>query len=136
MPQGFGAAIFSGIMFGAWPLVMKKSGLSPIVSAFTLSVVSAIVIAPFLRGNPLVAGAGVGLAIAVVAGIMNGLGTIAFMRLIGSPTIAISVGIFTVILVQTMITAAGGAIFFGDTFTGKRVAGMVLAICSLYLLVK
>jgi len=129
-------SIWAGVLFGAWPLVMKKSGLTPMASAFVLTFMSLIVYLPFLRRSDYQATSflTVGLGLAAVAGIMNGIGTIAFQKMIADKSTAITTGILLVILTQMVVNAVGGWLFHGDVFTVKKVAGLFTAAAAAYLL--
>lgn len=129
-------SILAGLMFGLWPLIMKKSGLTPMANAFTLTIVSLAVYLPFIRpmDYQTTRFLTVGFGLAVVAGILNGLGTIAFQKMVTNKEVAIATGVMLVILTQVVVTAVGGRLFYADLFTGKKVGGVAAAAVAVYLL--
>ncbi len=129
-------SILAGFLFGLWPLVMKKSGLTPMAAAFTLTAVSLVVCLPFLgRVDYQTTGfLTIGFGLAMVAGVMNGFGTIAFQKMLADKNVEIAVGILLVILTQVVVTAIGGRLFYGELFTTKKVAGLVTSVVAVYLL--
>lgn len=127
--------VIAGLCFGTWPLIMKSSGLNAIMASFVLTVVSLLVYLPFLKsGFDQASLLKVGVILAVVAGLLNGIGTIAFQKMIGGKEMDISQVVLMVIIIQIVITAAGGRLFYGDIFTVKKVFGIVAAGFAAYLL--
>ncbi len=127
--------VMAGLCFGIWPLIMKSSGLNAIMAAFVLTTVSLLVYLPFLKGSfDQAALFRTGVILAVVAGLLNGIGTIAFQRMIGAKDLEISQVVLMVIIIQIVITAAGGRLFYHELFTIKKAFGVVAAGCAAYLL--
>lgn len=129
-------SILAGLLFGAWPLIMKKSDLTPMAAAFTLTVMSLAVYLPFLsrQDYPKTGVLTIGFGLAVIAGLMNGFGTIAFQKMLADKNIEITVGILLVILTQVVVTAVGGSLFYSEPFTTKKVVGLFTAALAAYLL--
>lgn len=131
-------SILAGLAFGIWPFFMKKSGLTPMANAVVLTVVSLMVYLPFVILNPADLQAvnvlTVGFGLAVVAGAMNGLGTIAFQKMVTNKEVAIATGVMLVILTQVVVTAVGERVLYGDLFTTKKVFGIAAAGAAVYLL--
>ena len=127
--------VTAGICFGTWPLIMKSSGLNAIMASFVLTVVSLLVYLPFLKGGfDQAALLKAGVILAVVAGLLNGIGTIAFQKMIGGKEMDITQVVLLVIMIQIVITVAGGRLFYGDVFTVKKVVGIPTALIAAYLL--
>ncbi len=128
--------VIAGLCFGTWPLIMKSSGLSAIMAAFVLTVVSLLVYLPFLKGEfDQVALLKTGIILAVVSGLLNGIGTIAFQKMIGGKDFDITQVVLMVIIIQIVITAVGGRLFYDDLFTVKKAIGIPVAGLAAYLLV-
>lgn len=127
--------VFAGLCFGAWPLIMKQSGLHPIMAAFILCVSTLATIVPLMHTSAVWQGVARSAAlIAVAAGLLNGFGTIAMQRMLADKTTAVSVGVFVIIIAQMVSTAIGGRVFYSDPLTLKRAAGVCLAVAAVYLL--
>lgn len=126
-------ALTAGLFFGIWPLVIKTSGLQPVSAAFILSGISAIVCLPFLKlggGGSWTMGA---VLLGVLAGLLNGAGTVAFQQAIASK-LEISTVVFIILTLQVVITVLGGRVFYGDVFTPQKIAGIVAACVAMFLL--
>ena len=127
--------VIAGLCFGTWPLIMKSSGLNAIMASFVLTVVSLMVYLPFLKGGfDQAALLKTGVILAVVAGLLNGIGTIAFQRMVGAKDLEISQVVLMVVIIQIVITAAGGSLFYHELFTIKKAFGVVAAGLAAYLL--
>jgi len=127
--------VIAGLCFGTWPLIMKSSGLNAIMASFVLTVVSLLVYLPFLKsGFDQATLLKAGVILAVVAGLLNGIGTIAFQKMVGSKEVDITQVVLMVIIIQIVITAAGGRLFYHEIFTVKKVLGVVAAGLAAYLL--
>ena len=127
--------VIAGLCFGTWPLIMKSSGLNAIMASFVLTVVSLLVYLPFLKsGFDQAALLKMGVILAVVAGLLNGIGTIAFQKMIGAKEMDITQVVLMVIIIQFVITAAGGRLFYHELFTLKKALGVVAAGLTAYLL--
>ena len=129
-------SIWAGVIFGAWPLIMKKSGLTPMAAAFVLTLMSFVAYVPFLsRADYRTTGVlTVGFGLAALAGVMNGMGTIFFQKMVADKSIDITVGYLLVILTQIVVVSVGAWLFYGDVFTWKKVAGLFTAALAAYLL--
>ena len=127
-------AVFAGLCFGGWPLIMKLSGLNPIVAATVLAVASLAVFLPFLKGNVNIAElTATGVVIALIAGVINGLGSIAIQRVLASP-VEVTTGILVIIITQVVVTAIGGRLFYHETFTVNKAVGLLAAVAAIKLL--
>ncbi len=147
----------AGACFGLWPLIMQKSGLQGIQQSLglTLSTTAIILVAWFvgIAGGwaintvlvfSLFAGIMVGFKliepspylIAVLAGLLNGLGTIKYLDSISSTQQnRVSAAILVVILTQIMINETGGIVMMGAEFSIRKAIGITMAICAIYLIV-
>lgn len=127
--------VTAGLCFGIWPLIMKSSGLNAIMAAFVLTAVSLLVYIPFLKGSfDQAALLKTGIILAIVSGLLNGIGTIAFQKMVGAKDMDITQVVLMVIIIQVVITAVGGRLFYGDLFTVKKAGGIFAAGLAAYLL--
>ena len=128
--------VIAGLCFGIWPLIMKSSGLNAIMAAFVLTAVSLLVYLPFLKGSfDQTTFFKTGIILAVVSGLLNGIGTIAFQKMVGAKDMDITQVVLMVIIIQIVITAIGGRLFYEDLFTIKKAIGIPVAGLAAYLLV-
>ncbi len=127
--------VIAGLCFGIWPLIMKSSGFNATMASFVLTVVSLLVYLPLLKTNfDATAFLKIGMLLAVASGLLNGIGTVAFQKMVGAKGMEITQGVLIVIMIQVVITAAGGRLFYGDLFTAKKILGILAAVIAAYLL--
>lgn len=127
-------ALISAIGFGAWPLVSRGSGLSPIWTAITLSVATAMTI---LAGSPVFRGGSIStkaILIGLVAGLLNGLATLTYSQLISNKEWDISIYIPLTVGLMLVTLAVGGVVFFSESVTPSKVAGIIAILAGVYLL--
>ncbi len=126
--------VLSGLFFGAWPAISKLSKLPTDWLVVTVSVLTAVVslLGLNLRSNIPNPGS---LSIGAVAGILNGLGFLAYGVLLGYQgkdlpkflAIAAMIG-FVIMIVSSSL------ILDGTSLSYKKILGLVLACVSIYLL--
>lgn len=129
-------SVLTGLLFGAWPLISRKSGLSPIWTSATVTVGTALVIFLSIMTNneqpPIKS-----LSIGAIAGIVAGLGLLTYSTLIGrSGEWDMSVTIPISLVITPMVIIAGGYLFYNDPLTFNKGAGGVLGIIAIYLMCK
>lgn len=126
--------------FGFWPVIMKTTGLKPNLTAFILTSVTLIIVAiPFLNNsaelktsvNDLTIQT---IAIAVTAGLLNGIGIFMFQKIIASPVTDISKSYTIIIVSQLPVIAISSIILLGDPLTLKKLAGFITAAITILLL--
>ncbi len=126
-------ALFSGLMFGIWPLMMNRSGLQGSVSSVSMIFVSFVVVLPFaLR-------AGVGSLseanwkMAVASGVIAAIGMLSFNSMLAKAT-KDTVGLLFVVMIvaQTTIPAIHHILVNGISTT--KTCGFLAAILAAILL--
>ena len=125
----------AGILFGIWPLLMNRSGLSGNLSTFVFASVVLLCVFPFSASSLHNLGSAHWMW-AIAAGIIGSMGLLAFNSVL-SKAAPQNVGIFIVlmIIVQTIVPAVYQAIITGGLpFT--KIIGFVLAAVAAYLLLK
>lgn len=127
-------ATLAGVAFGGWPLLMKSVVIDPMIGAFILTTFSLVVYLPFL---PACAAwtqmTGTTVMVAVICGLANGAGTIAYQNMLQSKA-PVSECIFICIIVQIVFTAIGGVVFYGDPFPMRKVFGVATMVVAAYLI--
>lgn len=136
MDKMFVWPILAGFLFSTWPFVMRATGLPPVLAAVFLTTASLFVYPFFLRGDMNLKALTLFVVIlAVVAGLMNGFGTIAFQKMIANKEMNLAIGIFVLIMTQIVVTTIGGLILDSeDILTTKKLLGIGAAACAVYLL--
>ena len=126
-------AVFAGIMFGAWPLFIGKSGLNTGTATLITTAVTFLTVIPFALAN------GVAVAeskwwVAVIAGCVAGLGCIAFNdAMIKSKSVPIALIFIVMLVVQTCVPAAYH-VFMEKQLSATTIAGFIAAIAACILL--
>lgn len=123
----------AGILFGIWPLIMNRSGLSGNLGTFIFALVVLLCVFPFAAGSL----QNIGKAhwiFAIPAGIVGAFGLLLFNSVLSKATPQnVGVLIVLMIIVQTIIPAIYQAIMSGGMpFT--KIAGLVLAAAAFLLL--
>lgn len=135
-------ALIAGVSYGAWPLlarglVFNASALTLLVSVGT-AVVALVAMMTIYGGAWTTSGTPyVGttpLLIALAAGAINGIGTLAYSKILGTQGIDVSQMITLVIVLMIVTVVVGAALFFGEGITFKKALGIVAAIISVVLL--
>ena len=126
--------IFSGLLFGAWPLIMNKSNLNGWTSALMLEVFACVIVAA-VSGWKGISFAGTKWWLGVVAGIMGGMGILLFTAVLArtNPT-SISRLLIINLLAQIAVPAVYGALVDGG-LSLKTTLGLAAAVVATFLLV-
>ncbi|MBC7982915.1 MAG: EamA family transporter [Candidatus Obscuribacterales bacterium] len=123
------------IFWGGYPLVARASGVGGATGALilTLSALAPIGIVTLWQGNAL-RFAGHELAKLVVAGVMMGIGLIAFNAVANSKQLDASVSIPIVDTAMLLVTVVGAVLFFAEPVTVKKCIGIGLLITGILVL--
>ena len=132
-------AVVAGLFFGAWPLLMNRSGLSGNISSLVFAAVVLVCVIPFslrpiFSGNTDLAQAS--WTMAILSGIAAAVGMMVFNGMLAKATPQ-SVGTLFVlmILVQTTVPVVYDAVMNGGISLTKA-AGFVFAAVAAILLVR
>src|SRR3989344_5420570 len=114
--------VLAAVCFGSWPLIVKRSGLDALVGALVITGMTGVVIVIGLatdwpRSGILRVLLPAAVFAAVAAGVINGLGTVSFLKGINQVSSRhLAQAILILIVVQMAINEIGGAIFYGTHF--------------------
>jgi len=134
--------VFAGICFGLWPQIMKRYEGNPLLKAFLLGTVTTAIISiawicsPKNENMPRGELFSFALVIPVIAAVLNGVGTIQFMK--GMDTISprqFSGAVLLMILTQVTVNELAGMVLHDAPFTVKKLLGFGSAIAAFFLLV-
>ena len=126
-------ALFSGIMFGAWPLLISKSGLSGSSATLIGVIVSFCVVAPFALANGVII-AGTKWWIIIITGTMGGLGVLVFNDMMIKAKPGSSALLFVIMLVVQIMVPAVLHLVADHNFSIKTIAGFIAAVVACILL--
>ena len=122
------------VFWGGYPLVARLSGFGSPLGSFLLALLSLAPIgaAVFWSGDT-VAPTGAQLWPLVIAGLMQGIGLLAFVRL-ATGELEASVAIPISDVVMLMVTTVGAILFFQESITAQKVVGLTLLVVGIVLL--
>lgn len=127
-------AMIAGAMFGCWPLLMNKSGLSPYLSAGVFSGLCFAIVLPFTLYYGITPTSEVRWEFALLAGLVGGVALLIFSNMLANVTPAELGSLFIItLIVQVMVPAIYQIIISGE-FSHRRIAGIVVAIIAVLLL--
>lgn len=130
--------LVAGLLFGTWPLLMQKSGLSGHLSSAVFALVAFLIILvpTFLKGKIAEQVEVADLKIAILAGVLGGLGLLAFNTMMTKvPMTSIGTYIVVMIVAQTIVPVIYQMVVSGD-FSLRKIAGALIAITGVILLAK
>jgi drug/metabolite transporter (DMT)-like permease len=126
-----------GLFWGASTLIARYSGAGPYMMAILISIGGLITMLPLIPGQDFAATGGKAIAIGVVAGIVNGLGLLAFYKLVGGANEGLwelsRVIPIAMVLVPIVVTV-GARFVFAEPFTPTKLVGIALACAAIWFL--
>jgi len=130
-------SVMAGLMFGIWPLLMQRSGLSGNVSSAIFAGVAFLIVVPFAIHSGVIGA--IKLAplpmLGLVAGIFGGIGLLFLNGMLAKVSVE-QVGIMFVImiLVQLMVPVLYQFAITGD-YSVQKIVGVIAAFVAVILLV-
>lgn len=135
--------LIAGTAFGAWPLITRGSKIHFLPAGFGLQLGTVIMFGLFMvtmrdqldLGAAFRFGNGGKLALlALMAGLVNGVGQLAMQRLIASPNAQVSVFGPATLTIMALVYGVGGWLAYHEPMTLRKVVGIVTAGLTLWLL--
>lgn len=135
--------VIAGTAFGVWPLITRGSKLHFLPARFGLQLGTVIMFGLFMftmrdqldvRAAFSFGNGGKLALLALAAGLVNGVGQLAMQKLIASPTIEVSVFAPATLTIMALVYGVGGWLAYHEPMTGRKVAGIVTATITLWLL--
>jgi len=123
----------SALFYGGWPLLARLSGLSPAWVAATVGAGSLPVMLWFLWAN-FASAPTRGVVIGLIAGVICGLGTIVYSKLLSEPLWDISTFVPVTIAHITAVATIGGWFMFSEAMTFSKIAGILVLFIAIYLM--
>ncbi len=127
-------AIITAIGFGGWPLMTRLSSASPLSTSIAVLVGTLVTLVVASLGMSVSASPRT-LIIPILAGILNGIGFIAYVLLNMNKQWAPMFVPISLILMIFVITI-GGVIFYGDRLSLFKIVGTILALVAVWLMTK
>lgn len=130
-------AILAGILFGAWPLLMNKSGLSGNISSAVFAFGALAIVLPFgiYEFQHVGKSLSIGWALVTTACILGGLGLLAFNGMLAKADPKTVGSLFVLTVVVQVATPALYQVFMDGGLTVRKTTGFMAAILAALLLV-
>ena len=125
----------AALFWGAYPLVARASGIGGAMGALilTLSGLVPISIAVIWQGG-ITKPATADLGKLIIAGMMMGIGLVAFNMVANSKRIDASISIPVIDTAMLIVTVIGAALFFSESMTAQKVIGIALLLAGIVVL--
>ncbi len=123
------------LFWGSWPLVSRASGQGGPTGSLILSLASLIPIgaAAIFQGNGVVLPASGPLIRLLIAGMMMGVGLVAF-NMVANSEIDASISIPVIDSAMLIVSAAGAIYFFSEPVTTQKIIGITLLLAGIITL--
>ncbi len=127
-------AILAGLLFGIWPLVMNRSGLSGNLSSAIFAGVAFLIMLPLAITGGFSSMQNARISFAVFAGIAGGIGVL-FLNSMLAKVNRQNVGalLITMVLTQVAVTAIYH-MYQGGEYSIRKILGVIAAIIAVILL--
>lgn len=128
-------ALIVGLLYGGWPVLARKSGAHPFWISFMVSILTLTTILIMGNKNIMVnIPKGKMLLFLIASGLMNGLATWYYGRLVGTAGWNVSTLVPVSMMVLLLTSAVGGILFLKEPISTMKVVGLVLAIPAIWLM--
>lgn len=129
-------AVIAGLCFGAWPLLMNRSGLSGTLGAgfiagFTILFISPLVLRSVFGGDHM---ANANWWFAIGASIASAVGMVVFNSMLSKASTTNVSMLFTVVIVLQTVTAAAYQAVVSGSLAPMKAGGFILALLGAVLL--
>jgi drug/metabolite transporter (DMT)-like permease len=127
--------IIVALFWGSYPLVARASGVSGALGALILTLSALIPVGTAViwqAGAPRPATSD--LIRLLIAGVMMGIGLVAFNALVNSKRLDASISIPIVDTVMLLVSVIGAILFFAEPITAKKLVGIGLLVAGIAVL--
>jgi drug/metabolite transporter (DMT)-like permease len=125
----------AALTWGGYPLIARASGVGRPIGALVLTVCALLPISiASLWSGPIVRLTAAELVRLAAAGVLMGIGTLAFNFVVNSREIEASVSIPLIDTTMLLVSVVGAIIFFAEPVTAKKAIGVVFLIAGILML--
>lgn len=124
----------SALFSGTWPLIAKFYKLNSFWMAVIMPIGTLVVAVLWLSANPQPIPQTKQVLIALACGLIGGISFVIFTKLISWPNKDISVLISIVTASGLTVLAIGAWLIFGESFTTKKILGLIAIFIGIYLI--
>ena len=122
------------VFWGAWPLVARVAGESGFMGAFVVSVFSFATVGAGACFAGIARPDADTFAVLGVAGVLMGLGLVAFNAASTSPLVEVSTVVPIIDTGMLLVSVIGGIVFFGESVTPRKLFAVALLVSGILLL--
>jgi drug/metabolite transporter (DMT)-like permease len=123
------------LMWGCYPLVARASGVGGALGALVLTVAAlAPIVGAVMWQGGIVKLASVEILKLGIAGVMMGVGLIAFNAVANSRNLDASVSIPIIDTTMLIVTVIGAIVFFAEPITARKLIGVALLVAGIMVL--
>lgn len=136
MNNGLVLCLMTAVGFGSWPMIARFAGTNNAWTGFLVMGGTAILSALFYRAELATVPAHKALLLLALASIANGIGMIAYTRLVTDQRFGMSNYAPAALTLIVVFVTIVGAIFFREPFPVTKLLGLCLAVAGTWLMVK
>lgn len=136
MNNGLVLCLMTAVGFGSWPMIARFAGTNNAWTGFMVMGATACFSALFYRAELATVPPGKTLALLALAGIANGIGMIAYTRLVTDKQFGMSSYAPAALTLMVVFVTIVGALFFREPFPVTKFLGLCLAVAGTWLMVK
>lgn|GEM_PF-2011359 len=126
--------IFAALCFGGWPLLGRCAGLSSGWMSLLVASGTVVLGTVSIITNPASTPSVRAIVIGLTAGAINGVGMLAYSKVIGWQGSDVSKILPIAMILTPMFAMAGALIFLGEPVSAKKLFGAGIACVGIYLL--
>jgi len=136
MNNGLVLCLMTAIGFGSWPMIARFAGTNNAWTGFLVMSGTAIFSGVFYRAELATVPTTKALLLLVLAGIANGIGMIAYTRLVTDQKFGMSSYVPASLAMMVVFVTIVGALLFKEPLPLTKMAGLVLACAGIWLMAK
>jgi uncharacterized membrane protein len=126
----------TAVGFGSWPLISRYAGTNNAWTGFIVMGITALVSMVFYRAELSTIPSTQALGLLVFAGVANGIGMIAYTRLVTDQQFGMSSYAPAALVLMVVFITILGALLFKEVFTITKLLGLMLTCIGTWLLLK
>ena len=136
MNHGLVLCLMTAVGFGSWPMIARFAGTNNAWTGFLVMGFTALLSAFFYRTELADVPPTKVLLLLTLAGVANGIGMIAYTRLVTDQRFGMSSWAPSALILMVVFVTIVGAFFFKEPFPPTKLLGLCLACAGTWLMVK
>ena len=130
--------VVSGFLFGAWPMISRSASLNPsqLITAIAVGTLAVSLVGGAVTSTFTGVVTTKGLIVGLFCGILNGVGALAYAKLIGWEGKNITSLIPIAAIIIPVAAVIVGTVMYREPVTMNKIMGILLAVGAIYMLNK